>query len=132
MPTSIELENFGDTLQAAGLAINATIAAGQGTLNFNQIQALSKSSQDLLVNSKTMYENATIAIADEAKGAISDLNKASNDIATVIKNIQAVQTALDIAAKLVSLAGAVMSGDAGKIVSGAQDIVTEVSGAIGK
>jgi hypothetical protein len=127
MATTYDLIALGNTLKKAGLDINTRIHDDIANLDMHQVQELSNKAQDLLIKSKTVFELATIQIADNAKNALDTLNKSSGDITEVIKTIKTVQTVIDITAKLVTVAGAVIAGDPLKIISSAEDIVSDAA-----
>lgn len=130
MANTYDLQKLGETLQKSGLAINERVHDNISTMDYHEIQELSNRAQDLLIKSKTVYELANIQIGTDAQKSLDELNKAQGDITNVIKTVKLVQTAIDITAKLVTLAGAVISGNIGGILSSSNDVLTSVAEAV--
>ncbi|RKR84128.1 hypothetical protein BDD43_4355 [Mucilaginibacter gracilis] len=126
MATTYDLTTLADSLKASAITINQRIHDDIANMDFHEIQELTNKSQDLIIKSKTLYEMAAINIANDGKAALDTLAKAQDDILHAIKTIKTVQTVIDITAKLVVLAGAVITGNVATIVSTAGDITSSL------
>jgi hypothetical protein len=126
MASNYDLTSLADNLKGSAMTINQRVHDDIANLDFHEIQELTNKSQDLIIKSKTLYETAAINIANNGKEALDSLANAQNDILNAIKTIKMVQTVIDITAKLVVLAGAVITGNVVTIVSTVNDIISSI------
>ena len=117
MPTPFDLNAIGVTLQQAAGVLNDRVHNQISVLNFDQIQQMTNASQDLLIKSKVLFAQATIQLAADAQGAITNLQNAAKQINQCLATIADVQKAVDLAGDLVGVAASIMSGNVGSVIS---------------
>ncbi|TRW21493.1 hypothetical protein FMM05_20295 [Flavobacterium zepuense] len=127
MADQYQLKSLADTVSAAAFAINKRIKDEIQQLSFEEVQALSNESRDLLIAGKTLYELTAIEIAKSGKDSLKKLEDATDTINKAIKTIKTVQTVINITAKLVVLAGSIFAGNYTAIPQNVSDIISLLS-----
>jgi hypothetical protein len=119
------LIDLADTLKSAADTIIQRIQ-DDDTLTYPQVQELTNKGQALLSKAEALYQQATIDIANDGLNALDNLKNATGEINKAIKTIATVQTVIDITAKLISLAGSILTGNFNGIVGDVGDIVNSL------
>jgi hypothetical protein len=96
-------------------------------LSPNQRKTLEDNEWTLLTNSSDMITAAVGIIIDDAQYSVSRLIKATKDAETVVKNINAAQNVLEVAAGAIVLGGAVISENPAAIGSALSDLAATVN-----
>jgi hypothetical protein len=122
--SAFNLEQLGLTMQQAGNAINERIDRDFKTLEFTQIHELSNRAQELFMKSKTLFAMAVIELGKEAKEDLEELQQANGEIAKAIKQIEKVQKVINLTAKLIGVAGQIISGDLKSVPKSVKEVLT--------
>ena len=123
MAGQYKLKNLADTISASAFAINQRIKDEIDDLSFEEVEALSTQSRDMLIAGKTLYALTAIEIAESGKASLEQLEGATDEIQKAIRTIKTVQTVIDIASKLVVLAGSIIAGNYTLIPENIADII---------
>ncbi|MET3982114.1 tryptophan 2,3-dioxygenase [Mucilaginibacter sp. UYP25] len=126
MAEQYQLKTLADTMKASAFAINKRIQDEIGSLSEDAIESLSNESRDLLIACKTLYELTAIQIADEGQAALEKVEQATDKLKKAIKSIKTVQKVIDITAKVVMLAGTIISGNYLDIPEKVKGIIDEL------
>lgn len=123
MSDQYKLKNLADTISTSAFAINQRIKDEIEDLSFEEVEALSNQSRDMLIAGKTLYELTAIEIAESGKASLEELEGVTDEIQKAIRTIKTVQTVIDIASKLVLLAGSIVAGNYTLIPENIEDII---------
>lgn len=124
--SSFNLEQLGLAMQNAGNAINDRINRDFKTLDFTEIHEMSNRAQELFLKSKVIFAKAVIELGNEANADLEALQQANDEIATAIKKIHNLQKVINLTAKLISLAGNVITGNLNSIPQSVKDVLSEL------
>jgi hypothetical protein len=124
--TSFDLVQLGLVLQKAGTALNNRIEKEFSSLSFHEVQELSNKAQELFIKSKLLFAQGVIQLSEEKKSNLVALKEASKQIAGAIQKIEKIQKVINLTTKLLGLAGNILNGNLGTIISSVNGIINEV------
>lgn len=127
MATNFELITLAKALTATGNAINDKISDHTNPLPFPQVVELADKAAELFKKSNLLIAQAVIALQDDVKASLQDLQAAGARINTAIAKTAKIQKIVNIATSLVGIAGTILGGDLKDIPGSVQKLLADIA-----